>query len=128
MGGFMKVYKTLMLSLLTAVALGCGYSNPMTSGVSMPAISQLSPGSTTAGSAQFQLEVDGSNFSTSAVVNFNGTAQATTFVNTGKLEAAIPSAAVMTSGTVPVTVTNPATSVRYNMPATTSTPVNFMIN
>ena len=128
MGGFMKVCKLFVLPLLTVFALGCGYSNPSMNSAMVPAISQLSPGSTTAGSAQFQLEVDGSNFSTSAVINFNGTAQATTFVNTGKLEAVISSTAVMTSGTVPVTVTNPATSGRYNMPATTSAPVNFMIN
>lgn len=127
MGGFMKVCKLFVLPLLTAMALGCGYSNPSMAAMT-PAISQLSPGSTTAGSAQFQLEVDGSNFSTSAVVNFNGTAQATTFVNTGKLEAVISSTAVMTSGTVPVTVTNPASNGRYNMPATTSAPVNFMID
>jgi len=124
----MNISKALIPALLAVMTLGCGYSNPSMSTAAMPAISQLSPGSVTAGGAQFQLEVDGANFASNAVINFNGTAQVTQFVSTGKLEAMIPSGAIVTSGTVPVSVTNPASTGRYNTPAVTSPPMNFTIN
>jgi hypothetical protein len=124
----MNICKVLFPVLFVAAGLGCGYSNPAMTMATMPAISQLSPPSTTAGSAQFQLEVEGANFATNAVVNFNGAAQITTFVNAGKLEATIPAGSVMTSATVPVTVTNPASTGRYVTPASTSAPMNFTID
>ena len=123
----MNLIKALFPALLLVAALGCGYSNNSTM-TAMPSISQLSPPNTTAGSPQFQLEVDGANFASNAVVSFNGTAQATTFVSAGKLEATIPSTAVLTSGTIPVTVTNPATTGRYMSPAISSAPMDFTIN
>jgi hypothetical protein len=123
----MNVSKAVLPMLLLAAALGCGYSNNSMM-ATMPAINQLSPSSTTAGSAQFQLEVDGANFSPNAIVNFNGVAESTTFVSAGKLEATIPSTAILSSGTVPVTVTNPASTGRYTTPASTSAPMNFTIN
>jgi hypothetical protein len=129
----MKIANTLGVLVLLAAGLGCGYSKkttPPTPG-QMPAISQLSPSSTAAGSAQFTMEVDGSNFSSNATVSF-GTAQVTTqFSSAGKLEATIPSTAVMNSGTVHVTVTNPGTPGGMygggTQPAT-SAPVDFTVN
>ena len=105
----MNVMKTLLPLLLVAVGMGCGYSKPAssTTTTTMPTIAQLAPGSTTAGSGQFQLEVDGSNFAGGAAVNFNGAAQTTAFVAAGKLNATIPANAILNSATVPVTVTNP---------------------
>jgi hypothetical protein len=123
----MNISKALVPVLLVAAGAGCGYSNQSMM-AAMPAISQLSPPSTTTGGPQFQLEVDGTNFSTNAVVNFNGTAQATTFVNAGKLEATIPSTAILSSGSIPVTVTNPATTGRYITPASISAPIDFTVN
>ncbi len=123
----MNISKALLAVLLVAVGLGCGYSNPSMM-AAMPAISQLSPPTTSAGSTQFQLEVDGSNFSTNAIVNFNGVAETTTFVSASKLEATIPSTAILSSGTIPVTVTNPASTGRYMTPAVTSPPMDFTIN
>lgn len=124
----MNISRALFAVFLVAITLGCGYSNSSMSTASMPAISQLSPGSVTAGGAQFQLEVEGANFASNAVINFNGTAQITQFVSTGKLEAMISAGAIMTTGTVPVTVTNPASTGRYNTPAVTSAPMNFTID
>jgi len=124
----MNISKALIPALLIVMTLGCGYSNPSMSTAAMPAISQLSPGSVTAGGAQFQLEVDGANFASNAVINFNGTAQATQFVSASKLETMIPSGAILNTGTVPVTVTNPASTGRYNIPAVTSAPMNFNID
>jgi hypothetical protein len=122
----MNVSKALFPVLLLATAMGCGYSKPSAI-TAMPAINQLSPPSTTAGSPQFQLEVDGANFSANAVVNFNGVAQATTFVSGGKLEATVPSTAILNTGTIPVTVTNPASTGRYTTPASTSAPRDFTV-
>jgi hypothetical protein len=97
----------------------------------MPAISQLNPGSTTAGAQAFMLTVNGSNFASKAVVNWNGTAQATTYVTGGQLTIVVPASAVSTSGTVQITVTNPATSgsgmYGGGSPAQTSPAVDFVI-
>jgi len=101
----------------------------------MPAIRQLSPGSTTAGGAAFTLTVDGRNFGTKAVVNWNGVAQtaSTTFVSNNQLMVMVPASMIANSGDVPITVTNPATSGTgmYGTGATlteTSTPMIFTIN
>ena len=101
----------------------------------MPAVTQLSPGSTTAGSAAFMLTVNGSNFGTKAVVNWNGVAQTanTTFVTANQLMVAVPASMIANSGTVQITVTDPASAATgmYGTGATsaeTSSPVNFMIN
>jgi len=129
----MKSVSTILLGTLFAVTLGCGYSakqTPPTAGT-MPAISQLSPNQANAGDPAFTLTVDGSNFASKAVVNWNGTGQATTFVSGGQLTIAVPSSALTTAGTVKVTVTNPGTSGGMYGGGTlpeTSTAVNFTIN
>jgi hypothetical protein len=107
----MKMISALLLAALLT-GIGCGYGStattPATAGA-MPAIAQLAPNSAPAGSAGLTLTVNGSNFSTTAVVNWNGTALTTTYVTGSQLTAAVPTAALATAATVPVTVTNPAT-------------------
>jgi hypothetical protein len=126
--------KTLIITALLAVGLGCGYSKPATMPPgpgTMPAITQLNPASATAGGASFTLEVDGTNFAGAAVINFNGAAQTTQWTSASKVEATIPASAIMNSGTVPVTVTNPGTPGGPYGGGTnpaTSAPMNFMIN
>lgn len=124
----MNITKTFALALLLAAGFGCGYSKPAMTATTMPAINLLDPSGTAAGGAQFQLEVDGANFSSSAVINFNGIAEPTTRVSATKLEASIPAAAILNSGAVPVTVTNPGTGGIYGTSPTTSTAMNFNIN
>lgn len=129
----MKTISKSLLATLIAITLACGYSKKTTPPAAgqMPAISQLSPTSTTAGAAQFALEVDGSNFTSTATVNFGATKVTTQWTSAGKLEATIPASAVMTSGTVHVTVTNPGTPGGIygggTQPAT-SAPVDFSVN
>jgi hypothetical protein len=99
----------------------------------MPAISELSPNSATAGGAAFMLTVNGSNFASTAVVNWNGTAQTanTAYVSGNQLTVAVPASAIETAGTVQVTVTNPGTSGGVyggGTLAETSQPMNFTIN
>lgn len=126
--------KLLMVLLLAATGVGCGYSSHATTPAApgtVPAIAQLVPPSTAAGSSSFTLEVDGSNFNSNAVVNFNGAAMATTSSGVGKVMASIPASAVANSGTVAVTVTNPGTPGGLyggGTAAETSSPMTFTIN
>jgi hypothetical protein len=127
----MKTLKTILLGSLIAATMSCGYTsknNDGTGGSNMPAISQLNPNSATHGDATFMLAVNGSHFASNAAVNWNGTAQTTTFVNTGQLTISVPAAAVTNAGAVQVTVTNPATGGIYGSPAQTSSAATFTIN
>ncbi len=118
-------FKSAVLALLLAIGLGCGYSKPK---MMTPAISQLSPSSEKAASGQFTLEVDGSNFASNAVVQFNGANVSTSFVSATKLEATIPASAIMSTGMVPVTVTDPGSGGIYGGMGTLSAAMNFTIN
>jgi hypothetical protein len=128
----LKSVNTLFLVSLIALSLGCGYSKsimPVQAGT-MPTVAQLNPASGTANNS-FQLEVDGTNFASNAVINFNGVAMATTFVNNTKLQTNVSATAVMTAGAVPVTVTNPAVAGgRYGggTAAATSVTDSFTVN
>ena len=130
----MKSVHTIVLGTLIAIPLACGYGskNYGSAASSMPAISQLNPGSANAGAAAFMLTVNGNNFASKATVNWNGNAQPTTYVTSGQLAISVPAPAVAKSGTVRVTVTNPATggSGMYGggSPAQTSQAVDFMIH
>ncbi len=128
--------KAAILVSLIIFTLACGYSAKMTAPVAgtMPTISQLAPNSVTAGAAGFMLTVNGSNFGTKAVINWNGVAQSNTaYVTANQLTLAVPATAIMTSGSVMVTVTNPGKpgSGIYGTGATlpeTSSSVTFTIN
>jgi hypothetical protein len=117
---------------LLLFSLACGYSKtimPPAPGTT-PTIAQLSPPSGTANNS-VQLEVEGTQFAANSVINFNGTAMATTFVSATKLEATIPATAIMNAGAVPVTVTNPGTPGGIYGGGTspeTSVPMNFTVN
>jgi hypothetical protein len=135
----MKNLRLLVLASLAALTLACGYGsknyNTTPSAGAVPAISQLRPNNMTAGGAAFTMTVNGSNFGTKAVVNWNGAAQTanTTYVTGNQLMVAIPAAMIANSGTVQVTVTNPATTNigMYGTGGTmaeTSSPMNFTIN
>lgn len=77
-------------------------SNPV------PVAISLAPTFATAGDATFTLTVNGSNFVSGSVVNWNGVGLTTTFVSATQLTASVPAIDVVTSGTVPVKVSNPA--------------------
>jgi 6-phosphogluconolactonase (cycloisomerase 2 family) len=102
---------------------GCGGgTSPSSSGSNpTPTITTISPNSSVAGSAAFTLTINGTNFVAGSMVNFGGSAPATTFVNSTQLTAAIPAASIASTGTPAVTVTNPAPG------AGTSKAINFTI-
>jgi type IV pilus biogenesis protein CpaD/CtpE len=109
----MKTLQAVLLTAITALALGCGYSSkavtPPVAGT-MPTIAQLSPNSATSGGAALILTVNGTNFAANATVNLSGAAQSTTHVSTSQLTISVPASAIATAGTLSVTVTNPGTA------------------
>ena len=131
----LQLIKTTLLAALIALTLACGYSAKTTPAVAgtVPTIAALSPSTTTAGGPAFILTVNGTNFGSKAVVNWNGAAQTTTIVSGNQLTMAVPAAAIATSGTITVTVTNPSTpgTGMYGSGGTlaeTSSPMDFTVN
>ena len=74
----------------------------------VPTLSAVSPASATAGGGAFKLTLNGTNFISSSTVLWNGTALPTTHVSATQLTAAVAAADIAQSGTIQVTVTNPA--------------------
>lgn len=72
-----------------------------------PTLTSINPTSVVAGSSSFTLTATGSNFVSSSVINFNGSALTTTYVSASSLTATVPAAAIATAGSYPVTVTTP---------------------
>jgi YVTN family beta-propeller protein len=107
--------KLVILGIVNLVLLaGCGggashdQSPPPSGSNPVPTIATISPSTTVAGGAAFTLTVNGTNFVAASVVNFGGSAPATTFISSTQLTAGIPAASIASTGTVAVTVTNPA--------------------
>src|ERR1700687_5653661 len=73
-----------------------------------PRISSLNPNGATAGGSGFPMTVNGTNFVSGSVVNFNGTPRTTAFVSATQLTATIPASDISAIGSANITVTNPA--------------------
>jgi 6-phosphogluconolactonase (cycloisomerase 2 family) len=113
-------------SLLLLAGCGGGTSltvspPPTPTPIPTPTITTISPTATVAGSAAFTLTINGTSFVAASVVNFGGSAVATTFGSSNQLTAVVPAASVVSTGTPAVTVTNPAPG------GGTSKPLNFTI-
>jgi len=87
----------LVIALATVVSCNCPVA---------PSITSISPSSTTAGGSEFELTINGDNFLSTSMVDFNGVL-APSFVNSHQLVATIPVAAIAQSGTFQVVVLNP---------------------
>jgi hypothetical protein len=97
---------------VTTPAPGGGTSNSLTFTISAlpnpsPALTSLSPTTISAGSGAFTLTVNGSNFVSNSVVQWNGTARTTTFVSATRLTASITAADVQSATLAEVGVFNP---------------------
>jgi YVTN family beta-propeller protein len=92
-----------------------------------PTISTISPNTTVVGGGAFTLTINGTDFVAGSIVNFGGSAIATTFGDSALLTASIPAASVASVGTPAVTVTNPApgggTSVAMSFSITSTSPI-----
>jgi len=86
----------------TSTALTLTINNPL------PSLSNISPASVSVGGAAFTLTLTGSGFIAGSVVRVNGASRTTTFVNGTQLTAAIPATDVVSTGTLSVSVANPA--------------------
>jgi len=82
----------------TAVT-GSGYS-------AVPTVSSIAPQSALAGASTLTLTVNGSNFSNSSTVDWNGTSLPTTLVNAGRLSATVDTSLLAAAGSASVTVNN----------------------
>jgi hypothetical protein len=74
-----------------------------------PIVTSINPPTVTAGGLDFTLEVDGSGFISTSVVNYNGTSRTTTHVSATALQIAVTAADIANPGTANITVTNPPT-------------------
>jgi hypothetical protein len=92
---------------------------PTPPGPTTPTIGSLSPGSAMKGGSDVLLTVNGTNFTASSGVKFNGTSLTTTFVSAQQLTATIPAADIATGGAAQVTVTDPTNG--------TSNPSSFFV-
>jgi VCBS repeat-containing protein len=78
------------------------------SGSQAPIITSLSPASVLVGGTTFTLTVNGNNFVTGSLVQWNGSNRTTTFVSSQQLTAAISASDIAAPKTVQVTVYSPA--------------------
>ena len=107
-----KALATQLLMALITFTLACGYSSKATTPAqpgAMPTIAELVPAAVNSGGPAFAMTVNGSNFSSTATVNWNGAVQPTMHVSANQLTATIPGSEIATPTTVSVTVTNPGT-------------------
>jgi len=82
-------------------ATGGVTSNPV------PTTTSISPTSKNIGNSGFTLTINGTNFISTSVVNFAGSARTTTYVSPTQLTAAILISDLTVAGTFNITVTNP---------------------
>jgi hypothetical protein len=69
-----------------------------------PTVTSITPSSAVAGGAAFTLTVNGTNFTSTSVVQWNGSNRTTTFVDSTRLTAAIPAPDIAQPGTAAVRV------------------------
>ncbi len=115
-------------AIASAGTAGVSVTNPAPGGISNvanftiapppappPMITTIVPNSAVAGGATFTLTINGANFLAASTVNFNGAPLVTTFVSATQLTAPVPASAIVSTGTVVVSVTNPAPGGTSNL-------------
>jgi hypothetical protein len=99
------------LLLVTLLTIGCG--TPASSGnhdplvmtaFTPPSIMTLTPGSVPVNSVPFIMTINGSNFTTDAVVFWQGTPQSTTFITSNQLIVKVTDTDLLFTGLVPIYV------------------------
>jgi hypothetical protein len=98
------------------------YTSGINNNNPVPNLGSIFPTNAVAGSTDLVLTVTGTNFTSSSLVQFNGTSLATTYVSVTSLTATIPKALLISPGTANITVVSPAPG------GGTSTAKTFTIN
>jgi hypothetical protein len=93
----------LTLATISMLSLSLFAQNNPTPAIDQPLI----PDHALPGSKALTLTVGGSNFVSGSVVNWNGSALSTTFVNKGELQAIVPATNLASAATAAITVSNP---------------------
>lgn len=93
----------------------------ITIGNIVPTLSAVAPDKIITNASSLSITVTGTNFNSSSVINWNGSALPTTFVSATSLTATIPTSDYASAGVEPVTVSNPGTG------GGTTTAVNFTV-
>jgi trimeric autotransporter adhesin len=103
----------LLLGVASAVlAGGCNdFNTTLGTPSNSTTISFLTPAGANAGGGAFTLGVEGDSFQSDSVVEWNGSARVTTYLNANELLAQISAADLATPGTVNVLVYTPGTAV-----------------
>jgi len=81
-----------------------------------PTITSLNPSTAAAGGPAFALTVNGTNFSSGATVQWNGTALTTSFVSSTQLTATVPASLIASAGTAVVAVGSASAPFTVNPP------------
>ena len=91
-------------------APGGGASNSVNFVVSngVPTITSLSPASATVGAAAETLTINGTGFVSTSTATYNSVAHTATYVSSAQLKITLSATDLVTAGTYPVVVTNPA--------------------
>jgi hypothetical protein len=111
-----KLLGALALAALTLAASGCG-SGPSSSPPPPPpgiTVGVLVPNYAVAGGGAFSFFVNGSGFTTSSVVQWNGTPVPTTLGTNAILTASISGSLIATPGTATITVKDPSSGAMSN--------------
>ena len=90
----------------SGILTSIGSSPTITVNNPVPTTTSINPTSKTAGDSGFVLTVNGTNFVSDSVVNFNGSARTTTYISSTQLTANILTSDLTSAGTFPITVTN----------------------
>ncbi|MGA7832851.1 MAG: IPT/TIG domain-containing protein [Terracidiphilus sp.] len=91
-------------SVTVSNASGSSSEVPLSVNPPAPTISSLSPTTAVAGGAAFTLTVNGANLTSTATVNWGGTALVTNFVSATQVSATVPDTLIASAGTASVTV------------------------
>ena len=88
----------------------------------VPLICGITPSNGVQGGPAFTMTIIGAGFTSSSMVQWNGSARPTTVINAGELQAQIPATDLAKAGTFPITVANSSSS------SGTSVAVNFVVS
>jgi len=107
-GGISSGLALKVVASSSPAAPSAGQTPSEPAGNPVPTMTSISPWSKPAGSQQFNLTVNGTNFLSASVVRWNGAARATSYVGPTQLSVVVTAADLAVYGDYQLTVLNPA--------------------